>query len=112
MEHDLQRLGDAVRRRRKVDLRLTVREASQLAKVSVTTWTNVEQGRSVGEDSYLGIDKALGWAAGSHELVLRDEDPIEVPTANAVPEDELLAAVRELTVAVRELRRDLREGRR
>lgn len=71
----LQNLAVLVRARRTA-LGLSVLEAARRAPkingkaMSNTTWTNVEEGLSARDTSYVRIDTVLGWAPGSCTAIL------------------------------------------
>lgn len=64
--------GLAVKHRRQM-LRLTISEASALGAVSTTTWTNVEAGKPVTQDTVIGVAQALGWRQDWLERLLSNE---------------------------------------
>lgn len=80
---DLARLAAAVKRRR-LELELARLAAAQAAGISKDTWQKVEEGQPVREMSYAKIDKALGWASGSCDLIMSGGDPIPVEPASSV----------------------------
>ncbi|WP_333744114.1 helix-turn-helix domain-containing protein [Streptomyces ardesiacus] len=61
---DLQRLGQTVKRHRMEQYR-SRDAAADAADITRNTWKRVEEGKTVYESTYMKIEKALGWAAGS-----------------------------------------------
>jgi hypothetical protein len=66
------------------------------AGMSTTTWGKVERGRPIHRGKYIGIDKALGWTAGSAYAIATGEktrpvtlieslDAFVYPSENVVP---------------------------
>lgn len=53
--------------------------------MSKDTWKKVEEGASVRDTSYAGIEKALGWAAGSCADILAGKDPTLADPSSASP---------------------------
>src|SRR5690606_25200823 len=76
VRHDLARLGSRVRQRR-LELGLTQRDAAMAAGVSDQTWLNVERGTKVRDRTLVGVDRALGWQAGSAQRVAEGGEPVE-----------------------------------
>ncbi|MFJ8538098.1 hypothetical protein [Streptomyces sp. NPDC093591] len=103
---DLERLGATVKAHRLQ--RYSSRDAAGAAGgITKDTWQRVEEGRPVRESSYMGIEKALGWAIGSCILIAEGGSPVlagdassfdsagaavERPTAKAVREEAYRAA--------------------
>jgi hypothetical protein len=90
--------------------------AAAAAGVTRNTWKRVEEGLSVRESTYAKIDKALGWAVGSCDLIASGDEPVLAdadPATAAAPrmtDEEVrrkafdLAAVRFPTAPVGEVR--------
>lgn len=82
-----QRLAKAVRERR-IELRLSVREASKRAGISRNTWQAVEEGtRAMRDHNYAGVEQALEWPPG-HVLAI-----LETDSAASEPSDEEIIAM-------------------
>lgn len=72
---DLDRLAKYVRAHRHE--RYPSRDAAaDVAGITRNTWKKVEEGQEVRESTYIKIEKALGWAAGSSENVADGREPI------------------------------------
>lgn len=111
MKRSLTQVGEVVRAARE-RAPLTIKEAATLARISDTTWSNVEKGLSVSRRTQWGVCRALGWADESFDRLLDGLGPIDQPSAAELTRDELAAAVRDLTEVVKDLRAELRGGRR
>lgn len=69
------RLGSLIRQRR-LELRLSEREAVKLAAIARNTWSGAEKGRTrTAEHNWPGIEQALRWAPGSIEAILAGGEP-------------------------------------
>jgi len=69
------RLGELVKQRR-LAIPLSVRAAADLAKIARGTWDSLEDGsRRTLNTAYAGIERALQWAPGSVEAILRGGEP-------------------------------------
>ncbi|MEV7953035.1 hypothetical protein [Streptomyces sp. NPDC088141] len=73
-ETALQRLADAVQRRR-VELDLKKIDVANGAEIAINTYLKIESGKSVRDVTYGKIEKVLGWAPGSCQEVLRGDQP-------------------------------------
>lgn len=69
-------LADAVRRKR-LALGWSVDVAAEHGDMSPTTWTRVEDGKTVRSLTYAGIERAFGWEPGSSDQVALGGDPRE-----------------------------------
>lgn len=81
MEDRRVHLGDLIRQRR-LELRLSEREAVKLASIARNTWSGAEKGRvRTAEHNWPGIEQALRWAPGSIAAILSGGEPtiIEQP---------------------------------
>jgi transcriptional regulator with XRE-family HTH domain len=80
------RVAQAVVRRR-VQLGLTQEEAAARARLSATTWRLVEnEAQTRYRDLTLaGVERALGWAQGSIDAVLRGDEPTVAETRDPAP---------------------------
>lgn len=67
--------GFAVKHRRQM-LRMTIAEAAALGAISTTTWTNVEAGKPVTQDTVIGVAQALAWRQDWLERILAGEPPV------------------------------------
>lgn len=74
---DRQRLGKAVRAAR-IDLGMTAHAAATRAKVSPTTWGDIERGAeaSVRPLTYAAVERVVGWQPGSVARVLAGDTPL------------------------------------
>lgn len=81
---DLGRLAKHVKAHR-LELYPSRLAAAQAAGVSKDTWQRVEEGEPVRESTYVKIDRALGWAAGSCFLVAEGGSPVFIDTSDARP---------------------------
>jgi hypothetical protein len=71
----IRRLAAAVKARR-LELRLSLRKAADIAQVARNTWTSLEEGtRRTSETSYAAIEAVLHWAPGSIEQIKSGEQP-------------------------------------
>ena len=70
----LDTLGMQVRTRRS-ELGLSVDNAARASGMSPVTWGRVEKGSPVRTLSYRGIERVLGWSAGSAEAILAGGEP-------------------------------------
>lgn len=74
---DLRRLGDAVRHAR-IAARVSIDDAAAAGGMSPVTWGRVEKAQPVRELTYAGIERALGWPAGTATQIL-DGQPAPQP---------------------------------
>lgn len=76
-EEDRRRLGQLVAARRH-ELRLTKEAAARAGEMSSITWKRVEDGLTVRDVSYTGVERALNWKLGSclRNLTARAEPEI------------------------------------
>lgn len=80
-----QRLAKLVRDAR-VARNLSVRRAAQEAGVDRATWAGIEDGtRAPRDTSVAGVERVVGWAAGSVDAILSGGDPI--PDSEPLPSD-------------------------
>lgn len=93
-------LGETVLARR-LDLGLSKEEAARRGRLSVKTWTSVENGKEVRLTTYVGVEDALDWKRGSVGAVLDggDPTPVEPPAEDEPIEVEHAARVLELVRA-------------
>jgi transcriptional regulator with XRE-family HTH domain len=66
---DRKRLAVVVRGRR-LELGWSKQRAADEARITITTYRQVEAGRSVRDTTYAGIERAFGWAPGACRAVL------------------------------------------
>ncbi|MGR6922667.1 helix-turn-helix domain-containing protein [[Actinomadura] parvosata] len=71
-----QALAERVRRRR-LALGWSIDEAAERGSMSPTTWTRVEEAKRVRDLTYAGIERALGWQAGSVDQIADGGEPKE-----------------------------------
>lgn len=82
---DLNRLAKYVRAHR-LELFAARKDAAEAVGISKDTWRRVEEGQVVRESTYVKIEKALGWAAGSCESISIGDSPVLIDTpAGAAP---------------------------
>ncbi|MFJ5588404.1 helix-turn-helix domain-containing protein [Streptomyces noursei] len=97
-ENALQSLADVVRRRR-LELDLNKIDVAKSAKITIKTYMKIEDGQPLRDVTYGKIEKALGWAPGSTQEVLRGRRPTVVEhladgvVVSPVGEEELEADV-------------------
>lgn len=72
---DLDRLAERVKRHR-MELYPSRLAAANAVGISKDTWRRVEDGLDVREQTYVKIDKALGWAAGSCMVIAEGGEPV------------------------------------
>lgn len=78
------RLAKAVRERR-IELGLSVREASKRAAMSRNTWQALEEGtRATRDHNYAGIEQALEWPPGRVLAILESDAAAPEPTADEI----------------------------
>jgi hypothetical protein len=78
---DLARLGARVKAHRlqKYSARKDAAEAGGITK---DTWQRIEEGQPAREKSYLGVERALGWAVGSCIAIAEGGEPVLVAAAD------------------------------
>jgi hypothetical protein len=78
---DLARLGVRVKAHRlqKYSARKDAAEAGGITK---DTWQRIEEGQPARENSYLGVERALGWAVGSCIAIAEGGEPVLVAAAD------------------------------
>ena len=80
------RLAKEVASRRR-ELSLSTSEAARRAGNNRATWAAVEAGRTPHDFTRAGIERALGWAAGSVDVVLHGGSPaVATPARQAQPD--------------------------
>ena len=91
-----ERVARAIRMRRGV-LGLSQREAAQLARVTPSTWRNIEAGRGDGhrEGTLVTVSLALGWDADAL-IQIRDGGPLPTEDQDLALRDEVARLRREL----------------
>jgi len=82
---------------RRAELGLTVYSAAEKTRISKDTLMKVEDGRSVRDNTYLALEKALGWDPGTCVAILEDVAPeppgeVEKP-ARAITEEDISKAI-------------------
>ncbi|MFJ8923931.1 helix-turn-helix domain-containing protein [Streptomyces sp. NPDC102415] len=81
---DLTRLAQAVKARR-LQLGLARKKAADEAGMSKDTWQRVEDAKPVRAMNYAKIDRVLGWATGSCELVTSGGEAVLAKESAAAP---------------------------
>lgn len=79
---DLARLGARVKAHR-LQLYSSRKAAADAGGITKDTWQRVEEGRAAREVSYVGVERALHWAAGSCIAVAEGGEPVLVDPAGA-----------------------------
>lgn len=86
------RLGEAMAERRR-ELGLSVTRAAAAARIDRTTWSTTESGvRLIATYNRAGVERALGWEAGSIDAVLAGGEPLLAKPAVSQPNADRLAA--------------------
>ncbi|MFI7467498.1 helix-turn-helix domain-containing protein [Nonomuraea sp. NPDC049646] len=75
-------LADRVQSRR-LELGLSIDRAAEAAGMSATTWSRVEQAKTVQKLTYAGVERVLGWAPGGCRLLLSGQEPTTTPATDA-----------------------------
>lgn len=86
-------LGMTMAQRRR-QLGLSITKAAAAAGIDRATWTSAENGtRTIAVHNRAGVERALGWAAGSVDAVLEGSEPADLPPPTSpVSDDPKLAA--------------------
>lgn len=77
-------LADRVLNRRLV-LGLSIDRAAESVGMSATTWTRVEQAKTVQRLTYAGVERALSWEPGSCQTILSGGEPTLAPAPAQTP---------------------------
>lgn len=81
---DLTRLAQAVKAQR-LQLGLARTKAADEAGMSKDTWKRVEEGNPVRSMNYAKIDRVLGWATGSCEIIAAGGNPVRAADSHVAP---------------------------
>lgn len=57
------------------------KEAADAGDITKDTWQRIEEGQPAREKSYLGVERALGWAVGSCIAIAEGGEPVLVAAA-------------------------------
>ena len=78
---DLARLGARVKAHR-VQKYSGRKQAADAGGITKDTWQRIEEGRPARDGSYLGVERALGWAVGSCVVIAEGGEPVLVEAAD------------------------------
>ena len=78
---DLARLGARVKAHR-VQKYTGRKQAADAGGITKDTWQRIEEGRPARDGSYLGVERALGWAVGSCVTIAEGGEPVLVEAVN------------------------------
>ena len=78
---DLARLGARVKAHR-VQTYSGRKQAADAGGITKDTWQRIEDGRPARDGSYLGVERALGWAVGSCVVIAEGGEPVLVEATN------------------------------
>lgn len=78
---DLARLGARVKAHR-VQKYTAYKHAAAAGGITKDTWQRIEEGQPARPTSYLGVERALGWAVGSCMVIAEGGEPVLVDAAD------------------------------
>lgn len=58
------------------------KDAAEAGGITKDTWQRIEEGQPAREKSYLGVERALGWAIGSCIAITEGGEPVLVAAAD------------------------------
>lgn len=77
-------------KQRRMTLGLSVKDASNAADMSDTTWTNIEAGRKVSDRNWARAGMGVQWQPDALDVLTKGDTPVEVAPASSDPVIDLL----------------------